>query len=332
MNPDFPRPDRYARMTYTACGRSGLKLPRLALGLWHNFGGVDAFENQRVLLHAAFDRGINHFDLANNYGPPPGAAEENFGRILKSDFAGLRDELIISTKAGWTMGPGPYGERCSRKALLSSLDQSLARLGLPYVDIFYAHRWDDETPLEETIDALVHAVRVGKAMYAGVSGYSAAQTRAAAALLRGQGVPLLIHQPVYNLLNRAVEAELLPTLSDLGVGCIPFSPLAQGLLSNRYLAGIPADSRAGRDSPSLKAAGITPEVLQQLRALDAIAVARGCTLAQLAVLWLLRRPEVTTVLIGASKVAQIEDILAGLAQAPLRADELRAIDAIAPAR
>ena len=323
-----PHPERYAAMPHLRCGRAGLKLPRLALGLWQNFGGVDTLENQRALLRAAFDRGISHFDLANNYGPPAGSAEENFGRLLREDFGGgRRDELVISTKTGWTMWPGPHGERCSAKSMRASLDQSLARMGLDYVDIYYAHRWDDETPLEETMGALAQAVRSGKALYAGVSSYNAEQTRQAEAILRQLGVPLLISQPVYNLFNRNAE-QLLPTLAELGIGCIPFSPLAQGLLTNRYLGGVPADSRAGRASVSLQAEGITPALLAKIEALNGVAAERGASLAQLAVLWLWRRPEVTTVLIGASKVGQIEDIHAALTQPPLAAEELSRIEAI----
>ena len=323
-----PASNRYEVMPYARCGRSGLKLPRISLGLWHNFGGVDPLEKQRALLRRAFDLGITHFDLANNYGPPPGSAETNFGRILREDFAGLRDELIISTKAGYHMWAGPYGEWGSRKNLLASLDQSLARMRIDYVDIFYSHRPDPETPLEETMGALAHAVRSGKALYAGVSNYDAARTKQAAALLREMGVPLLIHQPVYNMFNRWVEPELLPTLADLGAGCIPFSPLAQGLLTNRYLKGIPAGSRAASGSVFLKEERITPEVLAKVTALNAIAEARGSTLAQLAILWLLRRSEITTVLIGASKVSQIEDLHAGLSQPALAVEEQAAIEKI----
>ena len=328
MSSYTPNPDRYSAMTYARCGRSGLKLPRLSLGLWHNFGHVDDLNNQRALLRRAFDLGITHFDLANNYGPPPGSAEENFGKILHTDFASLRDELIISTKAGYHMWPGPYGEWGSRKYLLSSLDQSLKRMGLAYVDIFYSHRPDYDTPLEETMGALADAVRSGRALYAGISNYDAQRTREAAAILRSHSVPLLINQPVYNMFNRWVEPELLPALGELGVGCIPFSPLAQGLLTNRYLQGIPADSRAGKPDGFLRASQVTPEVLGKVRALDAIAKKRGATLAQLAVLWLLRRPEITTVLIGASKVSQIEDSHAGLQQPPLDGAELGAIEAV----
>lgn len=328
MDTYLPAPQRYGSTAYARCGRSGLLLPKLSLGLWHNFGGVDPLENQRVMLRRAFDLGITHFDLANNYGPPPGSAEENFGRLLREDFGSLRDEMIISTKAGYRMWPGPYGEMGSRKYLLASLDQSLRRMGLEYVDIFYSHRPDTETPLEETMGALVQAVRSGRALYAGISNYPVELTRRAAALLRAEGVPLLIHQPVYNMLNRWVEPELLPALSELGVGCIPFSPLAQGLLTNRYLSGIPADSRAGRPTGYLRGDRITPELRDKIRALDEVAVARGATLAQLALVWLLRRPEITTVLVGASRVEQIEDLHLGLAQPPLSSAELQRIETI----
>jgi L-glyceraldehyde 3-phosphate reductase len=316
-----PAPGRYEAIPYARCGRSGLKLPRISLGLWHNFGGVDTLENQRALLRRAFDLGITHFDLANNYGPPPGSAEENFGQLLKQDFAAHRDELIISTKAGYYMWPGPYGEWGSRKYVLASLDQSLKRMGIDYVDIFYSHRPDPETPLEETMTAVADAVKSGKALYAGVSNYSAAQTKQAAAILKGLGVPLLIHQPKYNMFERWVEPELLPVLTEVGAGCIPFSPLAQGLLTNRYLAGIPEDSRASKSGVFLKPSQVTPEVLAKIRALNDLAQKRGATLAQFATLWLLRRPEITTVLIGASKVSQIDDIHAGMKLPPLSADE-----------
>jgi len=323
-----PDPRRYETIAYARCGRSGLKLPRLSLGLWHNFGGVDTLENQRVLLRRAFDLGITHFDLANNYGPPPGSAEENFGRILCTDFAAHRDELIISTKAGYHMWPGPYGEWGSRKYLLASLDQSLKRLGLDYVDIFYSHRPDPETPLEETMGAVADAVKAGKALYAGISNYNAAQTRAAAAILQSHGVPLLIHQPKYNMFDRWVEPELLPALAEVGAGCIPFSPLAQGLLTNRYLQGLPADSRAVKSGVFLNAEKITPAVLAKIKALNEVASRRGATLAQFATLWLLRRPEITTVLIGASKVSQIDDIHAGLKLPPLSAEEQGQVEKI----
>ncbi len=328
MSQYTPDPGRYEALPYARCGRSGLMLPRISLGLWHNFGGVDPLENQRAMLRRAFDLGITHFDLANNYGPPPGSAEENFGRLLREDFAAHRDELIISTKAGYRMWEGPYGEWGSRKYLLASLDQSLRRMGLPYVDIFYHHRPDPDTPLEESLGAVADAVRSGRALYAGISNYKAEQTRQAVAILKSFGVPLLIHQPVYNMFNRWVEPELLPALTENGVGCIPFSPLAQGLLTNRYLGGIPADSRAGKPTGFLKADGVTPEVLAKVRALNEVAVARGVTLAQLATLWLLRRPEVTSVLIGASRVAQIEDIHHALSQPALEGRELEKIEAI----
>ncbi len=323
-----PDDKRYETTPYARCGRSGLKLPRLSLGLWHNFGGVDALENQRLLLRRAFDLGITHFDLANNYGPPAGSAEENFGRLLRQDFAAYRDELIISTKAGYYMWPGPYGEWGSRKYLLSSLDQSLQRMGLDYVDIFYSHRPDPDTPLEETMGAVADAVKSGRALYAGVSNYSAAQTREAAAILKSHGVPLLIHQPVYNMFNRWVEPELLPALAEIGAGCIPFSPLAQGLLTNRYLQGIPTDSRAGKPTGFLKADSVTPAVIAKVKALHELAEKRGATLAQFATLWLLRRPEITTVLIGASKVAQIDDIHSGLKLTPLSVDEQARVEKI----
>lgn len=328
MSSYIPAEKRYEAIPYARCGRSGLKLPRLSLGLWHNFGGVDALENQRALLRRAFDLGITHFDLANNYGPPPGSAEENFGRILREDLAAHRDELVISTKAGYYMWPGPYGEWGSRKYILSSLDQSLKRMGIPYVDIFYHHRPDPDTPLEESMTALADAVKSGRALYAGVSNYNAAQTRAAAAILKDLGVPLLIHQPKYNMFERWVEPDLLPTLTEVGAGCIPFSPLAQGLLTNRYLQGLPADSRAVKSGVFLNAERITPEVLAKARALSEIAQQRGATLAQFAVLWLLRRPEITTVLIGASKISQIDDIHAGLKLQPLSADEQAQVEKI----
>ncbi|MFM1851714.1 MAG: L-glyceraldehyde 3-phosphate reductase [Verrucomicrobiota bacterium] len=324
----LPAPDRYQRIAYNRCGRSGLKLPLVSLGLWHNFGGVDPLENQRALLRHAFDLGITHFDLANNYGPPPGSAEENFGKILKQDFSTLRDELVVSTKAGYGMWAGPYGDWGSRKYLLTSLEQSLRRMGTDYVDIFYHHRPDPETPLEETMGALASAVRSGKALYAGISNYDAARTRDAAAILRDLGVPLLIHQPLYNMFNRWVEPDLLPALSDVGAGCIPFSPLAQGLLTNRYLDGIPADSRAAKPSGFLKTENVTPAVLKKVRALNELAQARGATLAQFATLWMLRRPEITTVLIGASKVSQLDDIHAGVQLPPLTPAEDAAVEKI----
>lgn len=328
MSSYTPDGNRYEAIPYARCGRSGLKLPRISLGLWHNFGGIDPLDNQRAMLRRAFDLGITHFDLANNYGPPPGSAEENFGRLLREDFAAHRDELIISTKAGYHMWNGPYGEWGSRKYLLASLDQSLKRMGLPYVDIFYHHRPDPDTPLEESMGAVADAVKSGRALYAGVSNYNAAQTRQAAAILKSLGVPLLIHQPVYNMFNRWVEPELLPALTEVGAGCIPFSPLAQGLLTNRYLQGIPNDSRAHKPSGFLQSEAITPAVLAKIRALNDLAQQRGATLAQFATLWLLRRPEITTVLIGASKVAQIDDIHSGLKLAPLSAAEQAQVEKI----
>lgn len=328
MSPYLPDAQRYEAIPYARCGRSGLKLPRLSLGLWHNFGGIDSFDNQRALLRRAFDLGITHFDLANNYGPPPGSAEENFGKILKLDFAAHRDELIISTKAGYTMWDGPYGDWGSRKYLRASLDQSLKRMGLDYVDIYYHHRPDPETPIEETMGALADAVKSGRALYAGLSNYRADQTRQAATILKNLGVPLLIHQPNYNMFNRWVEPELLTTLTEVGAGCIPFSPLAQGLLTNRYLQGIPTDSRANKPSSFLKADRITPELVAKIQALNDVAQKRGATLAQLAVLWLLRHAAITTVLIGASKTTQIDDIHGGLKQPPLAADELARIETI----
>lgn len=319
----YDRPELYAR-----CGRSGLKLPRLSLGLWHNFGDNFDFSAAREIVLGTFDRGITHFDLANNYGPPPGAAETNFGKILANDLADYRDELIISTKAGYDMWPGPYGDFGSRKYLLASLDQSLWRLGLDYVDIFYHHRPDPETPLEETMGALAHAVRSGKALYVGLSNYDAERTREAAAILRDLGTPCLIHQPRYNMLDRWVEAGLLNTLQTEGIGCIPFSPLAQGLLTGRYLEGIPEDARAARDPRFLNASQITPELVAQLRQLNAVAQARGQTLAQLALAWILRQPAVTTVLIGASRLSQIDDNLGALANTTFSPEENRRIDGI----
>lgn len=322
-----PAGTRYDQMAYRRCGRSGLKLPAISLGLWHNFGGVDVHENSRGMVLRAFDLGITHFDLANNYGPPPGSAEETFGKILESDLRGYRDELVISTKAGYHMWPGPYGEWGSRKSLLSSLDQSLKRMGLDYVDIFYSHRPDPETPLEETIGALVHAVRSGKALYAGVSNYPADRTEQAARLLSSAGVPLLIHQPRYNLFDRWVEDGLSDVLLGTGTGCIAFCPLAQGLLTNRYLYGIEEGSRASKPHGFLKADQITEEKLRRIRALDAIATGRGQSLAQLAMTWLLSRPAVTSVLIGASKISQIEENIAALQKPGFEPEELAAIDA-----
>jgi L-glyceraldehyde 3-phosphate reductase len=320
-----PAADRYERMQYRRSGRSGLLLPALSLGLWHNFGGEVPFESGRAIVRRAFDLGITHFDLANNYGPPYGSAEESFGRMLELDLRPFRDELVVSTKAGYDMWPGPYGEWGSRKYLLSSLDASLGRMGLDYVDIFYSHRFDPETPLEETMGALDSAVRQGKALYAGISSYSPAKTREAARILRELGTPLLIHQPSYSLLNRWIEPELLDVLADEGVGCIVFSPLAQGMLSDRYLDGIPAGSRASRDatlSPSL----ITDEALAKVRALNELARSRGQSLAQLAIAWTLRDPRVTSALAGASSVEQLEANVAALERLDFTDDELAEID------
>jgi L-glyceraldehyde 3-phosphate reductase len=318
--------DRYASMTYRRTGRSGLKLPAISLGLWHNFGGDRPLETQRAIIRRAFDLGITHLDLANNYGPPYGSAEENLGRILATDLRRYRDELVLSTKAGYDMWPGPYGEWGSRKYLLASLDQSLARLGVEYVDIFYSHRVDPETPLEETMGALDSAVRQGKALYVGISSYSSAQTREAARILRELGTPLLIHQPSYSMLNRWVEDDrLLDALEEVGAGCITFSPLAQGLLTDRYLDGIPEGSRASRDS-SLDPAMLTEDTLDKVRSLRQLARDRGQTLPQLALAWTLRDPRVTSTLIGASSVAQLEDNVAALDRLGFSDDELAAID------
>jgi L-glyceraldehyde 3-phosphate reductase len=324
-----PSPARYLDQSlYRRCGRSGLKLPLLSLGLWHNFGSVDDYANSRALVLRAFDQGITHFDIANNYGPPPGSAETTFGRILREDLAAHRDELIVSTKAGYDMWDGPYGNWGSRKHLLSSLDQSLGRLGMDYVDIFYSHRPDPETPQEETMGALAHAVRSGKALYTGLSNYDPAQTESAAALLRAMGSPCLIHQPQYSMLNRTPERGLLDVLSREGIGGIAFCPLAQGLLTSRYLAGIPADSRAGHDPRFLKPEQITEERRARLRKLDAVARARGQSLAQLALAWVLRQPAITSALIGASKTSQIDENLGALKNLAISPYELKAIDAI----
>jgi L-glyceraldehyde 3-phosphate reductase len=320
-----PAGDRYERMPYRRTGRSGLKLPAISLGLWWNFGHDRSLETSRAIVRRAFDLGITHFDLANNYGPPYGSAEENFGRILRDDLHPYRDELVISTKAGYDMWPGPYGEWGSRKYLLASLDQSLARMGLEYVDVFYSHRFDPETPLEETMGALDSAVRQGKALYAGISSYSAAKTREAAAILRDLGTPLLIHQPSYSLLNRWIEPELLDALGELGAGCITFSPLAQGMLTDRYLDGIPEGARADRPyslSPDL----LTDEALAKIRALNELAAARGQTLAQMALAWTLRDPRVTSTLVGASSVPQLEDNVGAIERLDFSEDELAEID------
>ncbi len=326
--PATPSSARYDSMTYNRCGRSGLLLPAISLGLWHNFGGVDTFTNARDMVLRAFDLGITHFDLANNYGPPPGSAEETFGRILRQDLGSYRDELVISTKAGYLMWPGPYGEWGSRKYLVASLDQSLKRMGLDYVDIFYHHRPDPNTPLEETMAALDHVVRQGKALYVGISSYSPEQTRQAARLLRELGTPCLIHQPRYSLFDRWIEQGLLDVLAEEGIGCIVFSPLAQGLLTNKYLDGLPADSRAAKAHGFLRPDDITPEKLDQVRQLNGIAQQRGQTLAQLALAWVLRQAGVTSALIGASRVRQIEDGVAALQAATFQPEELRAIETI----
>jgi L-glyceraldehyde 3-phosphate reductase len=326
-SPVFAAADnRYESMTYRRCGRSGLQLPAVSLGLWHNFGDDAPRDRQRAILRRAFDLGVTHFDLANNYGPPYGSAERNFGTILAQDLRPYRDELVISTKAGYDMWPGPYGEWGSRKYLLSSLDQSLSRMGLDYVDIFYSHRFDPRTPLEETMGALDHAVRSGKALYAGISSYSPERTVQAATILREMGTPLLIHQPSYSMLNRWVEDGLMDTLDSEGVGCIAFSPLAQGMLTDKYLNGVPEGSRASQGK-SLSPDLLTDEALRHVRALNEIAAARGQSLAQLALAWVLRDPRVTSVLVGASSVAQLEANVGALDQLTISDDELAAIDA-----
>lgn len=320
--------DRYEGMKYNRCGRSGLKLPAISLGLWHNFGGIDTYENGRSMITRAFDLGITHFDLANNYGPPAGSAEETFGKVLSRDLKPYRDELIISSKAGYYMWPGPYGDWGSRKYLVSSLDQSLKRMGLDYVDIFYHHRMDPDTPLEETMTALDHIVRSGKALYVGISNYTPEKTQEAAAILKSLGTPLLIHQPSYSMLNRWVENGLLDVLDQNGIGSIAFTPLAQGLLTNKYLNGIPNDSRAASPSVFLNENNITPEVLRKIRALNQMAAARGQSLAQFALAWVLRGGRVTSALIGASKVSQIEDNVAALNHLEFSKEELDRIEAI----
>ena len=324
-----PAATRYDRMIYRRCGRSGLKLPAISLGLWHNFGGDTPHEVKRAICQTAFDHGITHFDLANNYGPPFGSAEDAFGQILKQDFARHRDELIISSKAGYDMWPGPYGEWGSRKYLIASCDQSLKRMGLDYVDIFYSHRFDPETPLEETMGALDHIVRSGRALYIGISSYNSARTREAVAILREMGTPLLIHQPSYNMLNRWVERDgLKDTLAELGVGSIAFTPLAQGILTKKYLNGIPQGSRAAQGK-SLAPETITPRALESVRALDALAQARGQTLAQMAIAWVLRDEGITTALIGASKPEQVVDCAGAVSNLSFTAAELAEIDQIA---
>ncbi|QES56399.1 L-glyceraldehyde 3-phosphate reductase [Streptomyces venezuelae] len=328
-NPYRAEPSRYDSMEYRRTGHSGLKLPAISLGLWHNFGDDRSLESQRAILRRAFDLGITHFDLANNYGPPPGSAELNFGKIFSQDFASYRDELILSTKAGYLMHPGPYGEWGSRKYLLSSLDASLKRMGVDYVDIFYSHRFDPETPLEETMGALASAVRQGKALYVGVSSYTAEQTAEAVRILREMGVRPLIHQPSYSMINRWTEEDgLLDTLEDAGMGCISFAPLAQGMLTGKYLKGIPADSRAAQGK-SLNPDLLSDEVLRRLTGLKEIAARRGQSLAQLALKWVLRDDRMTSALIGASSVPQLEENVAALASAPLGEEELKEIDSLA---
>jgi len=324
-----PNNDRYDSMQYNRCGKSGIRLPAISLGLWHNFGSVDIFENGRSIVRRAFDRGITHFDLANNYGPEPGSAEENFGKILKMDFTGhLRDELIISSKAGYLMWPGPYGEWGSRKYLIASLNQSLKRMGLEYVDIFYSHRPDPDTPLEETMMALDYAVRSGKALYAGISNYPAAESQKAIEILKQLGTPCLIHQPKYSMFERWVENGLLDILEKNNVGCIPFSPLAQGLLTNKYLGGIPADSRAAKATGHLQTSEVTPEKIEQVKKLNELAAKRNQSLAQMAIAWLLKDKRITTVLIGASSVKQLDDNMDALKNLSFNADELNAIEKI----
>lgn len=323
-----PNGERYSIMKYNRCGNSGLKLPAVSLGLWHNFGDVTVLQNSREMIHRSFDLGITHFDLANNYGPPPGSAEENFGRILHQDFASHRDEMIISTKAGYYMWPGPYGEWGSKKYIVSSLDQSLKRMGLDYVDIFYSHRPDPGTPLEETMSALDLVVRQGKALYAGISNYKAEQAKEAISILKRLGTPCLIHQPRYSMLDRWVEDGLLNALEDNGVGCIAFSPLAKGILSDRYLNGIPSDSRAAGSSIFLKTEDISEAVMSKVRKLNAIAVDRGQSLSQMALVWVLRKSCITSVLIGASKVSQIEDNVGALRNPEFSNEELERIEEI----
>ncbi len=323
-----PDSNRYETMTYNRCGKSGLKLPAISLGLWHNFGGQDPFENGRSLIRRAFDLGITHFDLANNYGPPPGSAEENFGSILRKDFSGYRDEMVISTKAGYGMWQGPYGDWGSRKYLVSSLDQSLKRMGLNYVDIFYHHRPDPETPLEETMMALDHVVRQGKALYVGLSNYGVEETKQAIGILKELGTPLLIHQPAYSMFNRWVENGLTDLLQEEGVGSIAFVPLAQGLLTNRYINGIPTDSRALKPNSFLNEGDVSEEVLTKVRQLNEIAQERGQSLAQMALAWVLREQKITSALIGASKVSQIEENAAALNNLNFSESELNMIDEI----
>lgn len=323
-----PAIDRYDEMKYNRCGRWGLKLPVISLGLWHNFGSVDSFSNALAMIRCAFDLGITHFDLANNYGPSPGSAEVIFGKIFKKDFSSYRDELIISTKAGYLMWPGPYGDWGSRKYLIASLDQSLNRLGLDYVDIFYHHRPDPETPLEETMYALHQIVRSGKALYVGVSNYSPELTAKAAKMLRALGTPCLIHQSKYSMFNRWIEKDLLRVLKKEGIGCIAFSPLAQGLLTEKYLDGIPSDSRAAKPHGFLKREEVTEEIISKVRRLNEIAKVRNQSMAQMALVWVLRHPEMTSVLIGASRVSQIEDAVGALKNTKFTSEELKIIDKI----
>jgi L-glyceraldehyde 3-phosphate reductase len=323
-----PQKARYDSMLYNRCGRSGLKLPVISLGLWHNFGGVDVFENGRNIIRQAFDAGITHFDLANNYGPPPGSAEETFGRILQQDFQRYRDEMIISTKAGYYMWQGPYGEWGSKKYLIASLEQSLKRLGLDYVDIFYSHRYDPDTPLEETMETLYQAVQQGKTLYVGISNYPPNETKKAADILNGRGIHCLIHQPSYSMFNRWIEDGLLDVLEHEGIGCIAFSPLAQGLLTDRYLKSIPDDSRAAKPHGFLQQDAITPEKINQIQALNLMALERGQSLAQMAIAWVLRDKRVTSVLIGVSRAEQLQDNLLALDGLIFTSDELTQIDQI----
>lgn len=326
----IPQPDRYNTMQYNRCGKSGLKLPAISLGLWHNFGEIDNYKKCRSIVHTAFDNGITHFDLANNYGPPPGGAEITFGKILKQDLQGHRDELIISSKAGWPMWPGPYGDWGSKKYLTASLDQSLKRMRLDYVDIFYHHRPDPETPLEETMGALDQMVRQGKALYVGISSYPAEETKKAIAVLKRLGTPMLIHQPKYSMLERWVENGLLDVLEENGVGCITFSSLAQGILTNKYLNGIPADSRAAstRGNGALEASGLTPETLNKVKQLNEVAKQRGQSLAQMALAWVLKDQRITSVIIGASKPEQVSDSIQCLQNLQFTQEELNLIDGI----
>jgi L-glyceraldehyde 3-phosphate reductase len=324
----IPLESRYNQMIYNRCGRSGLKLPAISLGLWHNFGNINPLENSRAMVRRSFDLGITHFDLANNYGVPRGTAEENFGEILRKDFSHLRDELIVSSKAGWDMWPGPYGDHGSRKYLVASLDQSLKRMGLDYVDIFYHHRPDPETPVEESMQALDFIVRSGRALYIGISSYSAEEAQKAAEILRGLGTPCLIHQPSYNMFNRWIEHGLMEVLQKEGIGCIVFSPLAQGLLTDRYLNGIPSDSRAASPTGFLKSKDITPKVIEKVKRLNKIAKVRGQSMAQMAVAWVLRLPGVTSALVGASTVKQVEDNIAALNNLHFAPQELTQIEKI----